>query len=122
LNFFGRAAYQHQLRAWLEHFPPQQLLVISAERFFLEPRQALEQVEDFLGLSPHVYADELLGRKWKGPDQEQPVGGARLGGNGSDDECVRNPPLAIVEGMRRFNLSYAEFFRYVKETGVPHFL
>jgi hypothetical protein len=67
INFFGRVAYRAQLDAWLEYFPPSQLLVLSAERFFAEPTTVLAVVEEFLGLTPHKYELSVLANKWQGP-------------------------------------------------------
>jgi hypothetical protein len=126
LNFFGRAAYQRQIDVWLEYFPPQQLLVISAERFFNQPREALDRVGKFLGLSTHDYTDQLLRRKWNGPNDEQRANygehgdvDARLG---EHDDCISNPPSQLIQGLARFNLSYSHFLRRATGTGVLHFL
>jgi Sulfotransferase domain len=51
-SYMARGDYIDQIQAWLERFPREQLLIVHAERFFAEPRSAVEEVQRFLGLEP----------------------------------------------------------------------
>ena len=47
--YFARGLYADQLERWLEHYPREQLLVLVAEEFFVDPAAAFAQTLDFLG-------------------------------------------------------------------------
>jgi hypothetical protein len=50
-SYLARGRYAEQLERWLEHFPSEQLLVVSSERFFAAPEPEYHRVLRFLGLS-----------------------------------------------------------------------
>jgi Sulfotransferase domain len=56
-SYLARGAYADQLLRWQTLFPPQQLLVIEAERMFKAPREVFGQVLQFLGLEAWMPAD-----------------------------------------------------------------
>ncbi|GAX74882.1 hypothetical protein CEUSTIGMA_g2328.t1 [Chlamydomonas eustigma] len=47
-----RGLYVHQLKWWLQHFKPEQLLVISHKEMYEDPDIIIEKVMDFLKLDP----------------------------------------------------------------------
>ena len=49
-SYLARGMYADQLRLWQAHFPPEQLLVVQAERMFKQPGEVFGQVLEFLGL------------------------------------------------------------------------
>jgi hypothetical protein len=49
-SYVARGEYVDQLRAWREHYPEEQLLVLRAERFFADPAAVYAEVLRFLGL------------------------------------------------------------------------
>ncbi len=51
-SFVRRGIYAPQIRAWLDHFPREQLLLLDANAFFTETEKAMRTVTDFLGISP----------------------------------------------------------------------
>ncbi|GAX76127.1 hypothetical protein CEUSTIGMA_g3570.t1 [Chlamydomonas eustigma] len=51
-SILRRGLYAYQLKWWLQHFKPEQFLVISHNRMYEDPDEVLEQVMDFLGLDP----------------------------------------------------------------------
>lgn len=53
----SRGDYLPQLRAWLTHFPREQLLVLRSEDLYAEPQRVYDEVCDFLGLRPHRLGD-----------------------------------------------------------------
>jgi len=62
-SYLSRGEYARQLQAWYEHFPREQLLVMSSERLFADPAGELERVMSFLGVAqcdlgapPHLNA------------------------------------------------------------------
>ena len=55
--YFRRGLYAEQLERWLEHFPREQLLVLSAEDFFERSEEVYENVLGFLGLRRRKLAD-----------------------------------------------------------------
>lgn len=52
-SYLTRGQYAEQLERWLEHFPPEQLLVLAAEELYRDPPAAVARVVDHLGLPPH---------------------------------------------------------------------
>jgi hypothetical protein len=51
-HYLARSIYDRHLRRWLDHFAPDQLLVIESECLFADPSQVMPQVYDHLGLPP----------------------------------------------------------------------
>jgi hypothetical protein len=51
-SYLSRGHYAEQLQRWLDHYPREQLLVLSAERFFARPAAEFARVTEFLGLEP----------------------------------------------------------------------
>ena len=49
--YVARGLYADQLAMWLEHFPREQLLIVSAEQMFADPLPVLNRVYAFLGIS-----------------------------------------------------------------------
>ena len=49
-SYVQRGRYGPQLARWLEHFSPEQLLVLRSEDMFADPRALLSRVEQFLGI------------------------------------------------------------------------
>jgi hypothetical protein len=50
LSYQARGRYAEQLEAWLEHFPPRQILVLQSERLFRHPAEVCRQARSFVGL------------------------------------------------------------------------
>lgn len=51
-SYAARGRYAEQLRAWLEHYPREQLCVLSAEELTRRPGAVLREALAFLGLPP----------------------------------------------------------------------
>ena len=51
-SYVGRGRYAEQLRAWLEHYPREQLHVMVAEELFARPAPVWRAAVEFLGLAP----------------------------------------------------------------------
>ena len=51
-TYVARGEYADQLRAWLERFPRESLLVVESEEFFERPKEVLRGAHAFLGVSP----------------------------------------------------------------------
>jgi hypothetical protein len=51
-SYQARGVYADQLRAWREHFPPDQMLVVQSERLFDDTHAEMARVLDFLGVAP----------------------------------------------------------------------
>ncbi|MBN1667385.1 MAG: sulfotransferase domain-containing protein [Anaerolineales bacterium] len=49
-SYVSRGLYLAQLQNWLQHFPREQLLVLSSEAFYHEPARILTETCQFLGL------------------------------------------------------------------------
>lgn len=49
--YLWRGLYAQHLKHWLEHFKPEQLLVIKSEDFFTDPKTTLKAVYEFLGIA-----------------------------------------------------------------------
>ena len=56
-SYLARGRYAEQLERWLEHIPPERLLVLSAEDLFVEPVVVVAQAQDFLDLPRETPAD-----------------------------------------------------------------
>jgi hypothetical protein len=52
-SYVARGMYADQLERWSEHVPPERLLVLRSEDFFVDPADAFTKVEAFLGLPHH---------------------------------------------------------------------
>lgn len=64
-SYAARGRYAEQLRAWLEHYPREQLLVLVAEELFTEPEALWRRTVAFLGLPathPPAFAVHNPGR------------------------------------------------------------
>jgi len=51
-SYLARGVYVEQLRAWLEHFPSGQILVLESGEFLRDTPAVFRQVLEFLGLPP----------------------------------------------------------------------
>jgi hypothetical protein len=52
--------YEEQLRAWLAHFPREQMYIESNERFSAETLTVLGEIEDFVGVPRHAWDEETV--------------------------------------------------------------
>jgi hypothetical protein len=72
-SFIGRGLYAAQLRPWLRHFPPEQILVVTLDQLST-PEQleaTMRQVYEFIGLPPSLQAlSECLAA---GPSNARPA-------------------------------------------------
>lgn len=50
-SYLARGRYAEQLRRWLDAFPREQILVLTAEDFFAKTAEAMTRAQRFLGLS-----------------------------------------------------------------------
>lgn len=50
--YFARGLYADQLERWLDHFPQQQLLVLRAEDYFVQPEEVYAETLAFLHVHP----------------------------------------------------------------------
>lgn len=50
-SYLARGIYVDQLRAWLNLFPKEQVLILKSEDFYADPRAVLKRSHAFLGLS-----------------------------------------------------------------------
>jgi len=53
-SYLARGLYLEQIQRWERYFPRQQILFVSSEQFFADPRTAFAQTIAFLDLPPHV--------------------------------------------------------------------
>jgi hypothetical protein len=51
-SYKARGRYLEQLERYLGHFPPERLLVLTAEELFADPAGVMRRLCDFLGLDP----------------------------------------------------------------------
>lgn len=51
-SYQARGHYEHQIQAYRQQFPDQQLLVLQSEQLFAQPEHCWDTVLTFLGLSP----------------------------------------------------------------------
>lgn len=60
-SYLGRGHYAEQIEAWREHFPPEQMLILSSEDFFARPGDIFAETVSFLGLAPRPlrYAPQM---------------------------------------------------------------
>ena len=52
--YLTRGYYAEQLERWLEHFPQEQLLVLSSDDLFTDPGGTVARVQGWLGMSEHI--------------------------------------------------------------------
>ena len=52
--YLARGIYADQLENWFKHYTKKQFLILATEDFRKNPQQAMDQVFDFLGLSPFI--------------------------------------------------------------------
>jgi tetratricopeptide (TPR) repeat protein len=52
-GYVSRSLYVYDLQRWLQFFPREQFLFLSSEAFYEQPESCLNQVFEFLGISPH---------------------------------------------------------------------
>lgn len=50
-SYRDRGLYLPQLQAWEQHFPREQLLVLTSEEMYADTQQAFDRIVEFLGLS-----------------------------------------------------------------------
>ena len=51
-SYLGRSIYVDQLENWFKHYNKRQFLILTTDNLRKDPQQTLDQVFDFLGLSP----------------------------------------------------------------------
>ena len=56
-SYLARGRYLDQLRAWLNLFPREQLLILKSEDLYHHPTDVVRQATDFLGLPPVSLTD-----------------------------------------------------------------
>ena len=96
--------YALQLAPWLEHFQPEQLLVVQKGDLADRPRLLLENVSAFLG-SPHKYSQdkgEVKGGATKKPKKRDFKGDAQL------PEALK---VELEEFFRPHRTRFAELLR-----------
>src|SRR5262249_16684643 len=49
-SYLARGRYAEQLGRWLEHFPREQLLVVTSDELLEEPAGVMSRVSEFLGI------------------------------------------------------------------------
>lgn len=89
--------YAMQLRGLDEHFPPDQIALVSHERLEQEPEAVLVEVLGFLGLPPDVEFD--TSRRWNQTSQRLAERGAELP---PDPWIVVNRPEPVSPRRRRW--------------------
>ncbi|XP_077032904.1 bifunctional heparan sulfate N-deacetylase/N-sulfotransferase 4 isoform X2 [Agelaius phoeniceus] len=52
--------YALHIHRWLSHFPPSQLLIIDGQQLRSDPATVMDEVQKFLGVSPHYNYSEAL--------------------------------------------------------------
>ena len=57
-SYLSRGKYYEQLAWWFEYFPRDQFCIIKSEDFFINPKETLKQIYDFLGIDTK-YPDNL---------------------------------------------------------------
>jgi len=58
--FLRHGFYEQQLRAYLKFFPPEQMLIECSDRFRDHTRDALGEIEDFLGIDRHTWPEDVI--------------------------------------------------------------
>jgi hypothetical protein len=61
-SYKSRGVYKEQLERFLKHFPPQQLLVLSSEKFFRDTNTILRRVLQFVEVDPAFKIQDLKPR------------------------------------------------------------
>ena len=51
--YLARGVYVDQVRAWMDYYPREQLMVIKSEDLFSSTSECYARLLDFLGLPPH---------------------------------------------------------------------
>jgi len=54
----SRGVYVDQIERWLEHFPPENIMVVQAEHLYANTSKTMQDVAEFLGIRPYN-SDEL---------------------------------------------------------------
>ncbi|MGH6915107.1 MAG: sulfotransferase domain-containing protein, partial [Geminicoccales bacterium] len=75
-NYVRTSMYRFQLEAFLEHFPLERILLVTAEDLKDKRTEALERIFRFIGVDPYFEGSDF-GRLF---NQTQAMGGAELGG------------------------------------------
>lgn len=70
-SYVARGRYAEQIARWLEWFPREQLLVVSAEQLYSDPQTALEPVYRHLGLEPGPSFDARIHNRSRGEGGEE---------------------------------------------------
>ncbi|KAM4707626.1 bifunctional heparan sulfate N-deacetylase/N-sulfotransferase 3-like [Discoglossus pictus] len=52
--------YATHIERWLEHFSPSQLLIVDGQQLRTDPANVMDEVQKFLGVSPHYNYSEAL--------------------------------------------------------------
>ncbi|XP_075705859.1 bifunctional heparan sulfate N-deacetylase/N-sulfotransferase 3-like [Rhinoderma darwinii] len=52
--------YSTHIEQWLQHFPPAQLLIVDGQQLRTDPSNVMDEVQKFLGVSPHYNYSEAL--------------------------------------------------------------
>lgn len=73
-QYIARSRYHDRLRPFLQHFPPEQILVVLQEDLDERRRSTLERIHAHIGVRPHWSRD--LGRRWHTADEPPPPVGA----------------------------------------------
>ncbi|TNN25744.1 Heparan sulfate glucosamine 3-O-sulfotransferase 1 [Liparis tanakae] len=61
-----RSLYDVHVRAWLQHFPLQQLHIVDGDALIRDPLPELQEVERFLNLPPRIVASNFYFNQTKG--------------------------------------------------------
>lgn len=56
-SYLARGEYARQIRAWLEFFPREQLLVLVSERMFADPSRELARAQEHIGVTVRELGD-----------------------------------------------------------------
>uniref|UniRef100_A0A8C5LP71 Bifunctional heparan sulfate N-deacetylase/N-sulfotransferase 1 n=1 Tax=Leptobrachium leishanense TaxID=445787 RepID=A0A8C5LP71_9ANUR len=52
--------YAVHIERWLQHFPPSQVLIVDGQQLRTDPANVMDEVQRFLGVSPHYNYSEAL--------------------------------------------------------------
>jgi len=58
-GYFSRGVYIHYVRRYMEHFPPQQLLVLLFDEMVASPASFYRKVFKFIGVEPDFECPEM---------------------------------------------------------------
>lgn len=56
LSYARQSEYASALERWYKHYPREQILILSSEDYYASPQSALDEAQDFLGLSRSILA------------------------------------------------------------------